>query len=179
MSAGETSAIPSGSSAPAKAPQKTLVPTNTVLTPEGHQVRARIDPTLTVADVVKQLVLNLKLDEPPTNFALRSDVDELVTNDNMRKMIKGKANLKCVFLLFDRDLELTEPIVNRLVKSPKREARDIAHKLSERDDKNLKFSLFSLQKHIKVRGVLPMQANLNAILSRRKISRTSSSTPEA
>ncbi|KAL1733972.1 ELMO/CED-12 family-domain-containing protein [Schizophyllum commune] len=130
MSAGETSAIPSSSSALAKAPQKTLVPTNTVLTPEGHQVRARIDPTLTVADVVKQLVLNLKLDEPPTNFALRSDMDELVTNDNMRKMIKGKANLK-------------------LVKSPKREARDIAHKLSERDDKNLKFSLFSLQKHIK------------------------------
>lgn len=126
MSTGESS---TGASAPAP-PAKVLVPTNTVLTPEGQQVRARIDPTLTVADVVKQLVLNLKLDEPPANFALRSDMDELVTNDNMRKMIRSKANLK-------------------LVKSPKREARDIAHKLSERDDKNLKFSLFSLQKHIK------------------------------
>lgn len=71
-----------------------LVPTNTVTTKDGVTVRARIDPTLTVDDVVKQLCLNLKIKDPPVMFALRDDTDDLVTNDNLRKKIKMKVNLK-------------------------------------------------------------------------------------
>lgn len=71
-----------------------LVPTNNVSTGDGQIVRARIDPTLTVDDVVKQLCINLKIKDPPSNFALRDETDELVTNDNLRKKIRAKANLK-------------------------------------------------------------------------------------
>jgi engulfment/cell motility protein 1 len=74
-----------------------LVPTNTVTTAAGVTVRTRIDPILTVDDVVRQLCINLKISEPPSNFALRDETDELVTNDNLRKKIKTKVNLKCVF----------------------------------------------------------------------------------
>lgn len=73
---------------------RALVPTNTVSTADGVTLRARIDPTLTVDDVVRQLCLNLKIKEPHSNFALRDELDELVTNDNLRKKIKGKVNLK-------------------------------------------------------------------------------------
>ncbi|KAG5647473.1 hypothetical protein DXG03_009408 [Asterophora parasitica] len=103
-----------------------LVPTNNVTTIDGLTVRARIDPTLTVDDVVKQLCINLKIKELPSNFALRDETDELVTNDNLRKKIKGKLNLK-------------------LVNSPTREARETANKLHQRN----KLTLFSLQKYIR------------------------------
>ncbi|KAG5637290.1 hypothetical protein H0H81_005085 [Sphagnurus paluster] len=106
-----------------------LVPTNTVTTIEGVTARARIDPTLTVDDVVKQLCINLKK-ESPSHFALRDENDELVTNDNLRKKIKGKVNLK-------------------LVNAPSREARETVKKLTLRDDKNFKLALFSLQKFIR------------------------------
>lgn len=80
--------IPNG--AP-KAPA--LVPTNHVTTLEGVTVRARIDPSLTVDDVIKQLCTSLKK-EPASNFALRDESDELVTNDNLRRKIKGRVGLK-------------------------------------------------------------------------------------
>lgn len=73
-----------------------LVPTNTVTTRDGVTVKARIDPTLAVDDVVRQLCMNLKIKDPPGMFALRDDTDDLVTNDNLRKKIKAKVNLKCV-----------------------------------------------------------------------------------
>jgi engulfment/cell motility protein 1 len=76
-----------------------LVPTNTVTTATGLTVRTRIDPVLTVDDVVRQLCINLKIKEPPANFALRDETDELVTNDNLRRKIKTKVNLKCVNLV--------------------------------------------------------------------------------
>jgi len=47
-----------------------------------------------VDDVMKQLCLNLKIKEPPSHFALRDETDELVTNDNLRKKIRNKVNLK-------------------------------------------------------------------------------------
>lgn len=75
-------------------PAQGLIPTNTVTTKDGTTVRARIDPTLTVDDVIKQLCTNLKVKDPPTMFALRDDTDDLVTNDNLRRKIKGKAPLK-------------------------------------------------------------------------------------
>jgi hypothetical protein len=77
------------------ASSKTLIPTNSVTTKDGV-VKVRIDPTLMVADVVKQLVANLQIKQPPSNFALRDDDDELVTNENLRRMIRSKAKLKYV-----------------------------------------------------------------------------------
>ncbi|KAF8892151.1 ELMO/CED-12 family-domain-containing protein [Infundibulicybe gibba] len=107
-----------------------LVPTNNISTSEGLTVRARIDPTLTVDDVVKQLCINLQIKDPPGNFALRDDTDELVTNDNLRKKIKTKVNLK-------------------LVNAPSREARETADKLRQRNEKTIRLTLFSLQKYIR------------------------------
>ena len=72
---------------------KALIPTNSVTTKDGV-VKVRIDPTLMVVDVVKQLVANLQIKQSPSDFALRDEDDELVTNENLRKMIKSKAKLK-------------------------------------------------------------------------------------
>ncbi|KAF7356574.1 hypothetical protein MVEN_00991100 [Mycena venus] len=119
-----SSAVNGGSAVP-------LVPTNTVTTATGLTVRTRIDPVLTVDDVVRQLCINLKIKEPPGNFALRDETDELVTNDNLRRKIKTKVNLK-------------------LVNAPSREARETAEKLRLRDDATtLKMTLFTLQKYIR------------------------------
>ncbi|KAF4610887.1 hypothetical protein D9613_007022 [Agrocybe pediades] len=107
-----------------------LVPTNNVTTGDGLTVRTRIDPTLTVDDVMKQLCLNLKIKESPSNFALRDDLDELVTNDNLRKKIRNKVNLK-------------------LVNAPAREARETADKLRNRGTRDIRLTLFSLQKFIR------------------------------
>jgi engulfment/cell motility protein 1 len=71
-----------------------LLPTNTVNTNDGVTVRARIDPTLTVEDVVRQLCINLKIRDSPAQYALRDENGELVTNDNLRKKIKAKQTLK-------------------------------------------------------------------------------------
>ena len=87
--------VPTSPSSPNGAqPRTTLVPTNTVTTGDGVTVRTRIDPTLTVDDVVKQLCVNLKIKDLPMHFALRDETDELVTNDNLRRKIKNKVNLK-------------------------------------------------------------------------------------
>jgi engulfment/cell motility protein 1 len=87
-SSSRLSGLPTGTS---KAPP--LVPTNHVTTLEGVTVRARIDPNLTVDDVLKQLCSSLKK-EPASDYALRDDSDELVTNDNLRKKIRGRVGLK-------------------------------------------------------------------------------------
>jgi hypothetical protein len=89
--------------APNGASSKTLIPTNSVTTKDGGIVKVRIDPTLMVADVVKQLVANLQIKQPPSNFALRGDDDELVTNENLRKMIRSKAKLKYVVIIPELD----------------------------------------------------------------------------
>ena len=75
------------------ASSKTLIPTNSVTTKDGV-VKVRIDPTLMVGDVVKQLVANLQIKQPPSDFALRDEAEELVTNENLRRMIKSKSKLK-------------------------------------------------------------------------------------
>jgi engulfment/cell motility protein 1 len=86
--------VPSPTSNGTQVRSGALVPTNTVSTGDNRTVRARIDPTLTVDDVVKQLCINLKIKDSPSNFALRDETDDLVTNDNLRKKIKAKVNLK-------------------------------------------------------------------------------------
>lgn len=119
------------SQTPARRPPA-LVATNTVTTKDGLTVRARIDPTLSVADVIKQLCLNLKIPGNPVLFALRdaAEGDELVTDDNLRKKIRDKAALK-------------------LTSAPLLEALETIEKLKQRDEKTLRFSLFNLQKYIK------------------------------
>ncbi|KAI6164641.1 ELMO/CED-12 family-domain-containing protein [Pisolithus thermaeus] len=108
-----------------------IIPTNNVTTKAGVTVRARIDPTLTVEDVVRQLCLHLKVAEPYTNLALRDrDTEELITSENLRKKIKNKVHLK-------------------LVNSSAIEAAGIIEKLGRRDEKSLRMSLFFLQKFIK------------------------------
>ena len=91
-----SSSLGGSSTAGASIPQRTgvLVPTNTVTTKDGTVVRARIEPTLAVDDVIRQLCINLKIQDPPVLYALRDDADELVTDDNLRKKIKAKVNLK-------------------------------------------------------------------------------------
>ncbi|EPQ56801.1 hypothetical protein GLOTRDRAFT_105412 [Gloeophyllum trabeum ATCC 11539] len=111
-------------------PKSLLVPTNSVTTKDGVTVRARIEPTLTVDDVIRQLCINLQIRDPPAMFALRDETDELVTNDNLRKKIKAKVPLK-------------------LVNSPTLEAAEIVEKLSLRDERTLRKTLFSLQKFIR------------------------------
>ena len=71
-----------------------LVPTNNVTTKDGITVRTRIEPSLAVEDVIRQLCISLKLKDGPGVYALRDDNDELVTNDNLRKKIRAKVNLK-------------------------------------------------------------------------------------
>ncbi|EUC59803.1 engulfment and cell motility-like protein [Rhizoctonia solani AG-3 Rhs1AP] len=111
-------------------PRSVLVPTNLVSTKDGVTVRARIDPTLPVTDVIRQLCISLKIQEPPLLFALRDDRDELVTDDNLRRMIRDKANLK-------------------LVSSPLIEATEILDRLHAADKESIKHALFSLQKYIR------------------------------
>ncbi|KAJ8695248.1 hypothetical protein PTI98_007857 [Pleurotus ostreatus] len=124
--------LPSSAANGAQTPKGTLVPTNSVTTKEGLTVRTRIDPTLTVDDVVRQLCINLQIKEAPSNYALRDDNGELVTNDNLRKKVKSKANL-------------------RLVNAPAREARELAQKLSSMtdEDSNLRLTTFTLAKYIR------------------------------
>ncbi|KAI0272362.1 hypothetical protein BC834DRAFT_966403 [Gloeopeniophorella convolvens] len=105
---------------------KPLIPTNSVTTKDGV-VKVRIDPTLMVSDVVKQLVANLQLKQPASDFALRDEDDELVTNENLRKMIKSKAKLK-------------------LANSGAVEAQEIYEKLLLREEKSFRMALFSLQR---------------------------------
>lgn len=71
-----------------------LVPTNSVLLKDGQTVRVRIEATLAVEDVVRQLCISVKIKDPPGMYALRDENDELVTNENLKKKIKGKVNLK-------------------------------------------------------------------------------------
>ncbi|KAF8659892.1 hypothetical protein AX16_001776 [Volvariella volvacea WC 439] len=106
---------------------KPLVPTNLVTT-DGLTVRARIDATLTVDDVIRQLCVHLKKD--PASHALRDEDDELVTNDNLRRKVQAKVNLK-------------------LVTSPAQDARNIVEKLRRPGNSDVKLTLFSLQKSIK------------------------------
>lgn len=130
------------------ASSKTLIPTNSVTTKDGV-VKVRIDPTLMVADVVKQLVANLQIKQPPSNFALRDDDDELVTNENLRRMIRSKAKLKYVMNIPVPDPRFI-PIAFRLVNSAAVEAQEIYDKLLLREEKSYRLALFSLQRYLRV-----------------------------
>ncbi|KAF7793496.1 hypothetical protein EIP86_004608 [Pleurotus ostreatoroseus] len=126
---GDDSQLPSTSGQPTVASRSGLVPTNTVQLKDGTKVRARIEATLAVEDVIRQLLINLKIKDQPSRYALRDENDELVTNENLRKKIKGKVNLK-------------------LVNSPALEAEEILLKIQARDSR-LGMALTSLRKLIR------------------------------
>jgi engulfment and cell motility protein 1 len=69
-------------------------PTNVVTLRDGTTVRVRIEETLAVDDVVRQLCISVKIKEPPGMYCLRDENDELVTNENLRKKVKSKVPLK-------------------------------------------------------------------------------------
>lgn len=71
-----------------------LIPTNSVSLKDGTTVRVRIEATLAVEDVVRQLCISVKIKDPPNMYALRDENDELVTNENLKKKIAAKVNLK-------------------------------------------------------------------------------------
>ncbi|THG99143.1 hypothetical protein EW026_g3135 [Hermanssonia centrifuga] len=114
---------------PAVPTKAKLIPTNSVTLRDGTTVRVRIEATLTVEDVVRQLCLSVKVKDPPGMFALRDESDELVTNENLRKKIKAKVNLK-------------------LVNAPAIEAAEIVERLMVRDNK-LGMALTSLRKFVR------------------------------
>ncbi|KZV79404.1 hypothetical protein EXIGLDRAFT_707149 [Exidia glandulosa HHB12029] len=126
-------------------PKSGLVPTNTIVTKDGQQIRAKIDATLSVSHVIRTLCINLSIPDPPKLYALRDENDVLVTNDNLRKMIKTKAKLKYVFALAFHPINLTP--YARLVSAPEIEAAEILEKL--RDEKTQRLALFSLAKYIR------------------------------
>ena len=148
--ASRTTLAPSTTNGTLPKPSGGLVPTNNVTTKDGLTVRARIDPTLTVEDVVRQLCVNLKVTDPSSHFALRDrDTDELVTNDNLRKKIKNKVHLRSLFSSHHLH-SAAHTVYPRLVNASHIEAAEIVQKLTYPDERSLRLSLFSLQKYIKV-----------------------------
>ena len=65
-----------------------------IILKDGTTVRVRIEATLAVEDVVRQLCISVKIKDPPSCYALRDENEELVTNENLKKKIKQKVNLK-------------------------------------------------------------------------------------
>lgn len=100
--------------------------------------------------MIRQLCSNLKVPDHPALYALRDDQDELVTDENLRKKIKDKVNLK--YEIGEQLLDISDltSFYRRLVSSPVLEAVDIMEKLAGREDKSLKLALYSLQKYIQV-----------------------------
>jgi engulfment/cell motility protein 1 len=115
---------------------------------------------------MKQLCVSLKIKEPPSHFALRDEADELVTNDNLRKKIKNKVNLK--YVAVSSQSCILKLCHERLVNAPAREARETAEKLSHKNDKTIKMTLFSLQKFIKVSAIYFLVGRDNQIYGRKR-----------
>jgi engulfment and cell motility protein 1 len=148
MSSNANGEAPRPHAAPNGTSSRTLIPTNSVATKDGV-VKVRIDPTLMVADVVKQLVANLHIRQSHSDFALRDEDDELVTNENLRDMIRSKAKLKYVVTFSEPDLCFT-PFLTRLVNSAAVEAQEIYNRLLLREEKSFRMALFSLQRYLRV-----------------------------
>ena len=72
-------------------------------------MRVRIEATLAVEDVVRQLCISVKIKDPPNMYALRDEADELVTNENLKKKIMAKVNLKCVSFPFRALVSISLP----------------------------------------------------------------------
>lgn len=85
--------IPGPSTTTAAAP---IARINTV-TYRNATIKAQIDPTMVVADVIRQLCANahLGVQEPPALFALRDeDNDDLIDDSNLARKIEAGTSFK-------------------------------------------------------------------------------------
>lgn len=104
-----------------------------LVTYKQSTIKALIDPSLPVQDVIRQLCANahLGVQEPPALFALRDDEnDELIDDSNMARKIEAGSNFK-------------------LCSSPTIEAVEMVDKLSSRDERILKMATYTLQRLIR------------------------------
>lgn len=68
-----------------------------MVTYRNATIKALIDPSLPVVDVIRQLCANahLGVQEPPALFALRDDEnEELIDDNNMARKIEAGKNFK-------------------------------------------------------------------------------------
>ncbi|CEH11865.1 Regulator of Rac1, required for phagocytosis and cell migration [Ceraceosorus bombacis] len=118
--------------AAALSPQLTDQQINRV-TYKNATIKALIDPTLPVVDVIRQLCANahLGVQEPPALFALRDEEnEELIDDATLAKKIRAGRNL-------------------RLCSSPTIEAVEMVDKLSTREERTLKMATYTLQRLIR------------------------------
>ncbi|CAO1637346.1 unnamed protein product [Sympodiomycopsis kandeliae] len=105
---------------------------NTV-TYRNATIKAQIDTTMMVSDVIRQLCANahLGVQEPPALFALRDEEnDELIQDSNLARKIQLGRNFK-------------------LTASPLIEAAEMVDKLSSPDERILKMATYTLQRLIR------------------------------
>ncbi|KAK0540293.1 hypothetical protein OC835_000744 [Tilletia horrida] len=104
-----------------------------LVTYRSATIKAIIDPSIQVQDVIRQLCANahLGVQEPPALFALRDEeTDELIDDSNLARKIGAGASFK-------------------LCSSPTIEAVEMVDKLSSRDDRVLKMATYTLQRLIR------------------------------
>ncbi|CAO1631530.1 unnamed protein product [Parajaminaea phylloscopi] len=110
----------------------TLAKINTV-SYRNATIKAQIDTTMVVSDVIRQLCANahLGVQEPPALFALRDEEnDELIDDANLAKKIEAGTSFK-------------------LTASPLIEAAEMVDKLSSREERTLKMATYTLQRLIR------------------------------
>ncbi|EPQ28461.1 uncharacterized protein PFL1_03764 [Pseudozyma flocculosa PF-1] len=129
-----SSAATTTSSRPAASVSSTTAGSRINLVTYKHStIKALIDPSLPVQDVIRQLCANahLGVQEPPALFALRDDeTEELIDDANMARKIEAGANFK-------------------LTSSPTIEAVEMVDKLSSQDERVLKMATYTLQRLIR------------------------------
>ncbi|PWY97012.1 hypothetical protein BCV70DRAFT_203236 [Testicularia cyperi] len=133
LTAADASSVPLVSN-PSQASASSM-PANRInlVTYRQSTIKALIDPSLPVQDVIRQLCANahLGVQEPPALFALRDDDnDELIDDSNMARKIEAGANFK-------------------LCSSPTIEAVEMVDKLSSGDERVLKMATYTLQRLIR------------------------------
>ncbi|KAE8212868.1 hypothetical protein CF327_g3519 [Tilletia walkeri] len=104
-----------------------------LVTYRNATIKAIIDPSIQVQDVIRQLCANahLGVQEPPALFALRDEeTDELIDDANLARKIGAGASFK-------------------LCSSPTIEAVEMVDKLSSPDDRVLKMATYTLQRLIR------------------------------
>ncbi|KAE8207041.1 hypothetical protein CF335_g1434 [Tilletia laevis] len=104
-----------------------------LVTYRNSTIKAIIDPSIQVQDVIRQLCANahLGVQEPPALFALRDEeTDELIDDANLARKIGAGASFK-------------------LCSSPTIEAVEMVDKLSSPDDRVLKMATYTLQRLIR------------------------------
>ncbi|KAK0555177.1 hypothetical protein OC846_001057 [Tilletia horrida] len=107
-----------------------------LVTYRNSTIKAIIDPTIQVQDVIRQLCANAHLGcaEPPALFALRDEeTDELIDDSNLARKISAGTSFK-------------------LCSSPMIEAVEMVDKLSSRDERTLKMATYTLQRLIRERA---------------------------